>query len=52
MKSLTLFKKSGLILIACFFILLIASTYLSIYYLDFFVTNFDKICEMYINTKK
>jgi hypothetical protein len=52
MKSLSLFKKSGLILITCFFILLIASTYLSIHYLDFFVTNFDKICEMYINTKK
>jgi hypothetical protein len=52
MKSLSLFKKSGLILITCFFILLIASTYLSIHYLDFFVTNFDKICDMYINTKK
>jgi hypothetical protein len=51
MKSLFYFKKSGLIIIIGLFILLIASTFLSIHYLDFFVTNLDKICELYIKTK-
>jgi hypothetical protein len=52
MKSLNLFKKSGLIIIICLFILLLVSTYLSIHYLDFFVNNFDKICELYLKNKK
>jgi hypothetical protein len=52
MKSVNLFKKSGLILIIWMIILLIVSTFLSIHYFDFFVNNFDKICELYINSKK
>lgn len=51
-KYINLFKKTGLILLILLYLLLIISTYLSSYYLDFFLDNLEKICEYYLNTKK
>jgi uncharacterized SAM-binding protein YcdF (DUF218 family) len=46
-----LFKKSGLIIIILLFIILIISLLISNHYFDWFVENFDKICEFYIKNK-
>jgi len=52
LKAIIYFKKSGFILIICLIILLIAAILLSNNYFDFFLNNFDGICELHINSKK
>jgi len=50
-KNVKLFKKTGFILLILFLLLSIIAGYLVFYYLDFFLTNFDDICEYYIENK-
>lgn len=50
-KNLINFKKSGLTIITILCVLSLIATLLGIHYLNFFVVNFDDICEYYINNK-
>ena len=50
-KNVKLFKKTGFILLILLLLLSIIAGYLVFYYLDFFLTNFDDICEYYIENK-
>jgi hypothetical protein len=50
-KNVKLLKKTGFILLIILLLLSIISGYLVLNYLDFFLTNFDDICEYYIENK-
>jgi hypothetical protein len=50
-KNVKLFKKTGFILLIIFLLLSIIAGYLGLNYLDFFLINFDAICEYYIENK-
>jgi hypothetical protein len=50
-KNVKFFKKTGFILLILLLLLSIIAGYLVFYYLDFFLTNFDDICEYYIENK-
>lgn len=50
-KNVKLLKKTGFIILIIFLLLSIIAGYLVLYYLDFFLTNFDDICEYYIENK-
>ena len=50
-KSLKLFKKTGLVIIIWLVLVLFFSTYISSHYLDFFIENFDPLCEFYLKNK-
>jgi hypothetical protein len=50
-KNVKLFKKTGFILLIILLLLSIISGYLVLNYLDFFLINFDDICEYYIENK-
>jgi hypothetical protein len=51
-KIFKFLKKSAIITRFLLFILLIVSTVYSYYYLDFFISNFDGIVDLYISNKK
>lgn len=51
-KIFKFLKKSAIITRFLLFILLIVSTLYSYYYLDFFISNFDGIVDLYISNKK
>ena len=48
-KSLLTLKKTRYIIIPCFLILILAANLYSYYYLDFYITNLDKIIEVYFS---
>ena len=50
-KNVKLFKKTGFILLIILLLLSIIASYLVLNYLDFFLINFDDICEYYIENK-
>jgi hypothetical protein len=50
-KNLKLVKKTGFILLIIFLLLSIIAGFLVLHYLDFFLINFDAICDYYINNK-
>jgi hypothetical protein len=50
-KNVKLFKKKGFILLIILLLLSIIAGYLVLNYLDFFLINFDDICEYYIEKK-
>ena len=47
-RYLRYIKKSSLVMIICLLLLLVVSTYLTTYYFNFFLVNFDKICKIII----
>ena len=46
-KSIILFKKTSYIIVICLLVLLLIFNYYSYYCLDFFLSNLDKIMEVY-----
>ena len=48
-RSMSVYQKTSLIFLICFIILLSICNYYSIYYLGFFIDNFDGIIKFYSN---
>lgn len=46
-KTLKAFKKSGLIIIICLFFLLLISNLYEYHYLNYYISNIDKIIDFY-----